>query len=522
MSNLPKGWLESQLGELAVVDSGVGFPKDFQGKTDGDYPVYKVGDVSRAVVSNRGGLSAAQNYVSKEEAEELRGRIFQPGSTLFAKIGEALRLNRRAFVERAGLADNNVMGVKPLLDEMDKFTHYFLRQTDIASLSRSTTVPSVRKGDVESLRLPLPPLNEQKRIADKLDRLLARVDAVKVRLDRIPAILKRLRQSILAAATTGKLTEEWRRQAVARIVPWTEHIQHACSSLPDGYTRLTKRAHEQAGVEFPRIVLPIGWAVTTIAELYDRRVLVDYADGNHGSFYPRKEDFGSIGVPFLTAMQIGENWELGLSACPRLRNEKARLLTKGWARPNDVLLTHNATVGRVAILEDSEQEILLGTSATFYRFNPNCVEPRFARIVFSAPFFQEQLHSVMEQTTRNQVPITKQASLNFVCPPIEEQREIVRRVEELFAIADRIEAQYQAARARVDRLTQSLLAKAFRGELVPQDPNDEPAWVLLERIRARRAAAPKPKRGRRKVAQPEDLPMVAELKTPYGVKKRRT
>ena len=82
-------------------------------------------------------------------------------------------------------------------------------------------------------------------------------------------------------------------------------------------------------------------------------------------------------------------------------------------------------------------------------------------------------------------------------PPLPEQAEIVRRVEALFAIADRIEARYKLALTTFNRLTPALLAKAFRGELVPQDPNDEPASVLLERIRAARAAAgEKPKRGR--------------------------
>ncbi len=82
-------------------------------------------------------------------------------------------------------------------------------------------------------------------------------------------------------------------------------------------------------------------------------------------------------------------------------------------------------------------------------------------------------------------------------PGIDEQTEIVRRVEQLFAFADQLEARVKAAQARIDRLTQSILAKAFRGELVPQDPNDEPASVLLERIKAQRAAVPKARRGRR-------------------------
>jgi len=106
--------------------------------------------------------------------------------------------------------------------------------------------------------------------------------------------------------------------------------------------------------------------------------------------------------------------------------------------------------------------------------------------LFSSEFFQKQLRSVMEQTTRNQVPISKQISLNFICPPVEEQQEIIRRVEALFKVTDDIEKRYEKAKAHVDKLTQSILAKAFRGELVPQDPNDEPASELLKRIQEER------------------------------------
>ncbi|CAM5408878.1 Type I restriction enzyme S subunit OS=Stutzerimonas stutzeri OX=316 GN=A9A72_124790 PE=3 SV=1 [Stutzerimonas stutzeri] len=91
-------------------------------------------------------------------------------------------------------------------------------------------------------------------------------------------------------------------------------------------------------------------------------------------------------------------------------------------------------------------------------------------------------------------------ALEIYCPTISEQTEIVRRVEQLFAFADQLEAKVAAAKSRIDHLTQSILAKAFRGELVPQDPNDEPASALLERIKAQRAAAPKAKRGRKATA----------------------
>src|SRR5690554_1665030 len=216
-------WATVTLGDLSEVKSGVGFPKKYQGKSSGDYPVYKVGDVSRAVTQGQGLLNAANHYVTTEEVGALKGFIFRAGSTLFAKIGEAVKLNRRAFVMHPGLADNNVMAVVPLLHESDRYLHYFLRTIDLSDVSRSTTVPSVRKGDIEELIIPLPSLTEQRVIADKLDALLAQVETTKARLERIPQILKRFRQSMLATAVSGRLTEEWRE---------TNKYQAAWESMP--------------------------------------------------------------------------------------------------------------------------------------------------------------------------------------------------------------------------------------------------------------------------------------------------
>ena len=96
--------------------------------------------------------------------------------------------------------------------------------------------------------------------------------------------------------------------------------------------------------------------------------------------------------------------------------------------------------------------------------------------------------------------LNKIREIQIDLPSLEDQGNIIDRVEQLFTFADQLEARLADARQRVDALTQSILAKAFRGELVPQDPNDEPASVLLERIAAQRAAEPKPKRGRKTAA----------------------
>jgi type I restriction enzyme S subunit len=94
---LPDGWISAEMENLANVQSGVGFPKALQGKTSGDLPLAKVSDISNATLENSGILSQAANYVSAAEARELRGIIFPSKSILFAKIGEAIRLNRRVM-----------------------------------------------------------------------------------------------------------------------------------------------------------------------------------------------------------------------------------------------------------------------------------------------------------------------------------------------------------------------------------------------------------------------------------------
>lgn len=150
------------------------------------------------------------------------------------------------------------------------------------------------------------------------------------------------------------------------------------------------------------------------------------------------------------------------------------------------------------------------------RLDVERILPNFALFVANSGVGRDYIETVLV-TSAGQNTINQGAlfGLSINLPSPKEQTEIVRRVESLFAYADRLDARYAAARAQVERLTPALLAKAFRGELVPQDPNDEPASALLERIRAARAVTPKPQSGRRKESDAEDLPMVAEPRAVY-------
>ena len=437
MSGLPTSWADIELSVVAQVTSGIGFPNEYQGHTSGDLPFFKVSDISHAVLANRGELKTANHYVSHEVAEKLKGKPLAPGSTVFAKIGEAVRLNRRATVTTPCLIDNNVMAVKARDGVDDRYVHQFLRTIDFGESARSTTVPSLRKGDVEELRFPLAPAAEQKRIADKLDTVLTRVDAVNTRLARVAPLLKRLRQSVLAAATSGRLTEDWYEQNLDK--------SRAKFALGDLVVSIDQGWSPKCEAN---AAPPDKWSVmktTAIQALH---------------FYPE------------------ENKELPYDLNPRPHLALA---------DGDVLITRagpRSRAGITCIVRGDQPMLMLCDKAYRVRVDRSKIHPQMLNLLLNSPEVLDEIDGMKTGISESGVNLTqaKFRELALSVPHIAEQTEIVRRVETLFAFADRLEARLAQAQTAATRLTPALLAKAFRGELVPQDPNDEPAAELLRRL----------------------------------------
>lgn len=464
MSELPTNWADIKLSEVAQVTSGIGFPTEYQGHTSGDLPFFKVSDISHAVLAHHGELKTANHYVSYSVAEKLKGKPITPGSTVFAKIGEAVRLNRRAKVAIPCLIDNNVMAVKAIAGIDDRYIHQFLRTVDFGESARSTTVPSLRKGDVEELRFPLAPMAEQRRIADKLDTVLARVDAVNERLARVAPILKRFRQSVLAAATSGRLTVDMRA---------------------DDETTWMKLG----GAKYQ---IPKSWAVSSLERHIDPLRPLCY-----GVVQPGAERTG--GIP-LVRVQDMEHGSISVAQLRTVEMDVDQEFSRSRVVTGDVLVSVVGTIGRVAVVPKAFRGNIARAIA---RVAPAAgVEGGWLRYWLESPEIQWWLTSSSREVARKTLNLGDLAQLPLPTPTREEQTEIVRRVETLFAFADRLEARLKTAQIAAERLTPSLLAKAFRGELVPQDPNDEPASALLKRLAAT-APASAPKRGRRKAADAE-------------------
>ncbi|EGH69685.1 restriction endonuclease subunit S [Pseudomonas syringae] len=328
--------------------------------------------------------------------------------------------------------------------EMDtRFLYYFLRNLPIESRGYARHFKIVK--DAAYL---VPPLAEQTRIAAKLDELLAQVDTLKACIDGIPSLLKRFRQSVLAAAVSGRLTDEWRG---------------AVRENSDGQ-----------GFSYP--VRRLG----VIARFIDYRGKT-----------PEKVDSG---IPLITAKNIKSGY---ISRVPRefIRPEAYESwMTRGIPKVGDVLITTEAPLGNVAVIDITEK-FALAQRAICLQFHEG-YSSSFAAITLQSSLLQEELARRSTGTTVKGIKASVLKEIGLPAPSIDEQNEIVHRVEQLFAYAEQLETKVSEAKKRIDHLAQSILAKAFKGDLVPQDPNDEPADVLLERIKAQRTAAPKAKRSR--------------------------
>ena len=189
-------WEEKPLAEVCNVLQGYGFPEVLQGRSEGKYPFCKVSDISRAVADRGGLLDEASNYVGDDDLLSLRAKLIPKGATVFAKIGEALRLNRRAYVQKECLIDNNTTGLKAIEGVADDYFVYLLSQLIDLNEHCGGAVPSVNKTTLEDIEVVVPGLDEQKRIAERLSPLDDLITTQSQKIDALKSHKKGLMQQL--------------------------------------------------------------------------------------------------------------------------------------------------------------------------------------------------------------------------------------------------------------------------------------------------------------------------------------
>lgn len=386
-------------------------------------------------------------------------------------------------IGQEGAIASTIASLKPYLLESQYIYRFLQTQYEIINTqNKGTGIPHVDPEIFWNIMLPLPPLSEQRRIVAKLEKLLFRVNACKERLERIPSILKRFRQSVLAAACSGKLTEDWREKNHERKKNIeTRNIKSLPYSLDlDIYELDNENSFSEDHFrELP--ILPPGWNYLKIDSLKSSKPR-SIQSGPFGSNLLHSE-FTNQGILAIGIDNVG-NGIFTMGKQHRISYEKYLTLKHYSARPHDVLITVMGTVGRCCVIPEDMETAIITKHVYRITVDVNKINPFFIMYcLLGDPFIVKQINDKIRGATRPGINGSIIKNILVSVPPIDEQDVIVKRIKRTLEFEDIVECRYKKAKNYVEKLTQSILAKAFRGELVPQDPNDEPASVLLERIK---------------------------------------
>jgi type I restriction enzyme S subunit len=360
-----------------------------------------------------------------------------------------------------------------------------LFQHPLSLLSRSAQ-NGFNKEDLANFDFVLPPLAEQKIIAEKLDSLLAQVESTKARLERIPDIIKRFRQSVLSAAVSGRLTEEWRKNNKSKIdgralvsLLMEEHEKfggHSKGNASDP----TEVAHDLKHSDIPK-----EWGISLL-----RDACVPGRPITYGILKPGPEL--EQGIPYIRVADFPGN-KLNLRNIKKTSKEIDEQFKRSRLQENDLLLSIRGSVGRLIKIPKEMNRANI-TQDTARLSISGFVSVDYIYYTLLSDSVQRRMNNAVRGVAVRGINIGDVRALQIPMPSLDEQKEIVRRVQQLFAFADTIEQKTNAALERVNNLTQSILAKAFRGELTAEwraaNPDlitgENSAAALLERIKKER------------------------------------
>ena len=426
-NDLPKSWIWTTLEEISEIILGQSPPSSTYNIDGNGLPFYQ------------GKLEFGKLYPTPRKWCTAPKRIAEKDDVFIsvrAPVGPTNLCPEKSAVGRGLAAIRGLGGIQPL------FILYLMRRFEnkIASKGTGTTFEAITGNQLRTFKIPLPPLQEQRRIVTKLETLFAQLDAAVDSLKQARTQLQRYRRSILKAAFEGELTREWRERHSAELEPMSVSETSALDSAPE---------------------LPDGWLWTKLEEISE--VILGQSppsstyntDGKGFPFYQGKLEFGKL-------YPTPRKW------C----TDPKKIAEKG-----DVFISIRAPVGPTNLCPEKSA---VGRGLAVIR-SLHGIQPFF--ILYLMRRFENEIASEGTGTTFNAITGNQLKTFEIPLPPLLEQKQIVSELERYLSIVDEVEATIASELARAERLRQTILKQAFSGKLVPQDPNHEPVEVLLRRIK---------------------------------------
>ncbi|MEG4587927.1 restriction endonuclease subunit S [Microcoleus sp. MOSTC5] len=505
-NDFANSWASAKLGDIFDLEYGKALRKSDRSGS-GQYPVF-----------GSSGMIGYHNEYLVEGAALIVGRKGSVGE-IFISEQNFWAIDTTYFVRVPG--EINV-----------RFAYYLFIFLNLAKLDKSTAIPGLNRNDVYELNIQISPRNEQDRIVAKIEELFSELDKGVEYLRTAQAQLKVYRQSVMKYAFEGKLTEEWREAHADPLETANQLLERIQQERENRYQQQLNeweeavKAWEENGKEGkkpskpkePEIVPPLTERDTVnLLELPESWTWISLAHIKEFSMYgPRfsSKDYVDEGVAILRTTDVSDSGKVDWKNSPKLlisddEYEKYKLLE------GDLLITRTGSIGTISVFND-DRKAIAGAFLIHYRLVTH-INSWFIFYFLKSQRAQNHFYENSTGSGRPNLNVPNIELLAIPLPSSEEQNKIVQMLEEKNSVLDSFEATIGETLKKVNVLRQSILKKAFSGHLIAQDPNDEPASILLEWIRAERLAELKPTRkisnSRKKPRKKEVVDLISVLES---------
>ena len=503
IEDLPKNWAIASVGDVCSQPQ---YGYTTKASDRGDLRLLRTSDITS------GRINWETVPYCSDNPDDLEKYIVEDGDILVSRAG-SVGVSYLVTKPLKAVFASYLIRFKPFIDR--QFLAYFLQSPDywvtIADEKLGIAVPNVNATKLKSITLPLPPTAEQHRIVAKIEELFSALDKGVESLKTARAKLNVYRQAVLKHAFEGKLTAQWREENKDKFEKSEQLLARIKRERAARYERQLKewkaavKEWEAEGMpgkkpskprkpilpDKPRSdqldrmwKVPPTWQWLQVGNF----AFVTKLAGFEYTKFVEYDDDGDL--PVIKAENAGRN---GFRATrySRVKSESVGHLTRSYLEGSELLMVFvGAGTGNVATVP-RDQAYFLGPNIGMIRPETQAIKTRYVEFFLRSPMGKQLALASVKAVAQPSLSMGTIRQIPVILPSTEEQSEIVQQLDNVLSAIDAIEAEIDGQLLKADALRQSILKKAFSGQLVPQDPHDEPASVLLDRIRAERERAAK-------------------------------
>lgn len=406
-------WQIKKLGEICKIVSG-NTPKGIENISNtGNYQFYKVSDMNSS--GNEVRMTRSNYNLSNEEVVKLKLKLYPKGTVIFPKRGGAILTNKKRVLSKDSTFDLNLMGVLPNENVNSSFLFYWFINLDLGKICDGSNIPQINNKNIAPLDFPIPPIETQQAIVSKIEELFSELDKGIEDLKTAQLQLKTYRQSVLKWAFEGKLTNE---------------------NVKDGE-------------------LPKGWEWTTVKDISTL-----LGDGLHGT--PKYDINGEY--YFINGNNLNDG-KIEIKANTKKVSKEEFEKYKKQLNDKTIFVSINGSLGYTAFYNN--EPVILGKSACYFNVKEG-IEKHYIRYIFTSQRFTNYSTTVATGSTIKNVSLKSMREFEIPLPPLKEQHLIVQEIESRLSVADKMEESIAQSLQQAEALKQSILKKAFSGELIKE------------------------------------------------------